>query len=211
MEAVLDLYAEPFDPARPVVCVDEHPYAFTAPTRDGLPPAPGQVAKEDYEYQRCGSGTVFIAFQPLAGWRTLAVEEQRTRREFAAFLKALVDEHFPQATTIQLVCDNLNTHTEAALYWTYPPEEARRIARKLRWQYTPTHGSWLNMAEIELSILARQCLRRRLPDRQTVAEQVATWATERNDTGATVRWHFTVEAARTKLRKLYPVPSPQAA
>lgn len=190
-----------------MVCIDEHPYACTAPARAPLPSAPGQVAKDDYEYERCGGGTLFLAFQPLASWRTLVVQPQRSRTEFAAFLKTLVDDHFPDATTIRLVCDNLNTHSEAALYWTYPPEEARRIAAKLEWHFTPNHGSWLNMAEIELSALARQCLRRRLQDLATVQTQVNAWAARRNAAGITVQWHFTVEQARITLRKLYPVPS----
>jgi hypothetical protein len=210
MEDVLVLYAEPFDPLRPVVTMDEHPYAFLDHARAPLPPAPGHVAKEDYEYIRCGSGTVFVAFQPLGCWRTCQVQPQRTRIEFAAFLKDLVDVHFPQATVIRLVCDNLNTHTPAALYAAYQPDEARRIAARLEWHYTPTHGSWLNMAEIELSVLARQCLHQRLRDRDTTQQAVDAWAERRNRLGRTVQWHFTVEAARTKLRRLYPVPLPES-
>jgi hypothetical protein len=211
MKDVLDVYAEPCDPARPVVCVDEHPYAFTAPARDPIPAVPGRVAKDDYEDERCGSGTVFVALQPLAGWRTLQVEERRTRSEFASFLKALVDEHFPTATTIRLVCDNLNTHAAAALYAAYPATEARRIARKLEWHFTPTHGSWLNMAEIELSILSRQCLKRRLQDRETVQQQVDAWVAQHNAAGSTVHWHFTVADALDRFRKRYPTPTPPAA
>ena len=206
MEDVLDLYAAPFDPARPVVCVDESPLALTAPTRDPIPAAPSQVRKADYEYERRGSCSLFAAFQPLAGWRTVQVRDRRTAQDFATFLQALVDDvHFAEAEVIRLVLDNLNTHTPAALYETFPPAEARRIARKLEWHYTPAHGSWLNMVEIEWSVLAQQCLRgQRLPDLDAVAEEVTAWVTTRNQQRATVHWRFTTTDARVVLDHLSP-------
>jgi len=207
MEDLLVLYAQPYDPREPVILLDELPVACTAHTRDPLPPAPGQVAREDYEYERRGSGTVFIAFQPLAGWRALWVQPQRTRLELADVLRDLVDVHFPEATRIRLVCDNLNTHTNGALYLAFPGDEAGRIMAKLDWHFTPKHASWLNMAESELSVLVRQCLKRRLPDQATMQTEADAWAARRNRDRVTVRWTFTVEQARVKLRKLYPVPA----
>lgn len=204
MEDLLDLYAAPFDPAQPVVCVDEYPLALTAPVRGELPPAPGQVRKVDYEYRRCGSCSLFAAFQPLAGWRTVMVRERRTAQDFAHFLRALVDAHFPAAATIQLVLDNLNTHTPAALYQTFPPAEARRIAAKLVWHYTPVHGSWLNMIEIEWSVLAQQCLGQRLASAALAATHIAAWVAARNAQRATVDWRFTPSDARRAMPSLYP-------
>jgi hypothetical protein len=208
MEDVLDLYAEPFDPTRPVVCLDEYPLALTAPTREAIPAAPGRVQQEDYEYQRRGSCSLFAAFQPLAGWRTVAVHARRTAQDFAHFLQQVVDDpHLAEAAVIRVVLDNLNTHTLAALYETFPPAEARRIARKLEFHYTPAHGSWLNMIEIEWSVLAQQCLRgRRLGDTATVQHEVAAWVRERNARHATVQWRFTTTQARATLDHLYPPP-----
>lgn len=204
MEDLLDLYAAPFDPAQPVVCVDEYPLALTAPVRADLPPAPGKLRKVDYEYRRCGSCSLFAAFQPLAGWRTVMVRERRTAQDFAHFLRVLVDEHFPQATCIRLVLDNLNTHTPAALYQTFVPAEARRIAARLVWHYTPVHGSWLNMIEIEWSILAQQCLGQHLDAPTAAAEVIAAWVAARNARRATVEWRFTPADARRTMTSLYP-------
>lgn len=204
MEDVLDLYAEPLDPQRPVVCVDEYPLALTAPTRADLPMTSGQPARQDYEYRRCGSCSLFGAFQPRAAWRTVQVRERRTAQDFAHFLKALVDEHFPQATSIRLVLDNLNTHSRTALYDTFSAAEARRLARKLEFHYTPPHGSWLNMLEIEWSVLAQQCLRRHLPDLTTVQAEVDAWAARRNQQQATVHWCFVTPDARRAMHALYP-------
>lgn len=165
---------------------------------------PGQPARQDYEYERRGSCSLFGAFQPRAGWRSVQVYGRRTAQDFAHFLQWLVDEHFPQAQVIRLVLDNLNTHTPAALYATFPPAEARRIARTLEFHYTPPHGSWLNMIEIEWSVLAHQCLGRRLPDAATVQREVDAWADRRNAQQATVRWCFGTEDARRAFQARYP-------
>jgi hypothetical protein len=211
MEAILDLYAAPRNPQQPVVCVDEYPLALTEATRVPLPAKPGRPARHDYEYKRRGSCSLFGACQPLAGWRMVQVAERRTAQDFAHFLQTLVDEHFPDADTIHLVLDNLNTHHPGALYATFTAPEAHRIARKLAWHYTPPHGSWLNLLEIEWSILAQQCLGRHLPDRATVQAEVDAWATRRNDERATVDWRFRVPDARQRLKDHYPVPDPQPA
>lgn len=207
MEDVLDLYAAPYDPQRPVVCFDEKLVQLLGDTHDPQPPAPGQVARYDYEYERLGTANLFMSFQPLAGWREVVVTSQRTSVDFAHRVKALVDEHFSEAQVIRLVLDNLNTHTISALYETFPPAEARRLARKLEIHYTPKHGSWLNMVEIERSILSRQCLKRRISTATRLQELVTTWATGRNDRQATVHWRFTTNEARTKLHRLYPAVS----
>ena len=204
MEDVLDLYAEPPDPKRPRVCFDEVPYQLVGETRAPLPAAPGQPARYDYEYQRNGTANLFVAVQPEAGWRHVDVTDRRTKPDFAHQMRALVDEHFPDADVVRIVLDNLNTHTPAALYETFPPEEARRIVSKLEFHYTPTHGSWLNMAEIENGVLSRQCLERRLPDAATLRHEVAAWQARRNAARATIAWRFTTPDARTKLARLYP-------
>lgn len=212
MEAILDLYATPYDPSQPVVCVDESPFALTQPRRTGHPSAPGQVAKVDYEYERCGSCSLFAAFQPLTGWRTVQARERRTAEDFAVFLQELVDVHFPDAAVIHVVLDNLNTHHPHTLYQTYPAAEARRIARKLVFHKTPVHGSWLNMIEIEWSVLMRQCLRRkRLGDIAAVQTELDAWVAERNAAHATVDWRFTTSDARIVLDYLYPLPVRTAA
>jgi hypothetical protein len=172
MEDLLDLYAEDFDPLRPVVCFDELPYQLVAETCLPLPMQPGKPLRYDYEYRRNGTCNLFMFFQPLAGWRHVEVTEQRTKRDFAYQMKALVDVHFPQAEVIRVVLDNLNTHSPAALYEVFEPQEARRIVRKLEFHYTPKHGSWLNMAEIEISVLDRQCLDRRLAEISIVRSEV---------------------------------------
>lgn len=203
MEEILDLYAEPYDPLYPVVCFDESPYQLISEVRQPQPPAPGYPGRYDYEDRREGTCHLCMFFQPLAGGRHVEVTERRTARDFASWMKALVDEHFPQAELISVVLDNLNTHTPAALYETFSPAEARRIVRQLDFRYTPKHGSWLNMAELELAVLDGQCLGRRLPNLGMVQREVVAWETARNAAKATVQWQFTVAKARTKLRHLY--------
>jgi hypothetical protein len=208
MEDVLDLYAEPADPARPVVCLDECPVQLLDDVRPPLPPAPGRPRRRDYEYRRCGTACLAVAFDPHRRWRHVIASERRTKADFAGWLKELVDVHYPAAETIRLVVDNLNTHTPAALYEAFVPAQAHRIARKLEWHYTPKHGSWLNMVEIELSVLASQCLDRRIPDLATLARATAAYADRRNAERATIHWRFTTAAVRTKLDHLYPIPQP---
>jgi transposase len=206
MEDVLDLYAQPYAAYAPVVCFDETSKQLVKETRVPWPAAPGQVACYDYEYERNGVANLFVHFQPLVGWRHLAVTEHRTKHDFALQMKQLVDVHFPQAIRIRVVLDNLNTHTKAALYEAFEPAEAKRIADRLEFHYTPKHGSWLNMAEIELSVLTKQCLDRRLPDAEVLTGEVAAWERDRNEQRATVNWRFKVADARTKLKRLYPDP-----
>jgi hypothetical protein len=204
MEDVLDLYAEPYDPARPVVCFDETSKQLIAETRSPLPMEPGKPERVDYEYERKGTANLFLVTQPLGAWRHVDVTDRRTKHDFAQQMRDLVDHHFPDATTIRVVLDNLNTHTPAALYEAFPPAEARRLLRKLDFHYTPVHGSWLNMAELEFSMLSRQCLGRRIGDRATLAAEIAAWETSRNNQRATISWQFTVDDARRKLHRLYP-------
>jgi hypothetical protein len=208
MEDLLDLYAEPPDPLRPVVCLDERPVALHGHARPPLPPAPGVPAREDYEYQRCGTGCLAAAFDPHRGWRHVWVGERRTAVDFAGWLRDLSDVHYPTAAAIRLVTDNLNTHGPGALYEAFPPAAARRLAQRFEWHYTPKHGSWLNMVEIELGVLAAQCLDRRLPTLEAVAAEVAAWQAQRNAAGATVTWRFTTDTSRTKLHRLYPRRDP---
>jgi hypothetical protein len=208
MEDVLDLYAAPPDPARPVVCLDERPVARRDHARPPLPPAPGRAAREDHEYRRTGAACLAVAFDPHRGWRRAWAGARRTKVDFAGWRKELADVHHPEADLIRLVVDNLNTHSPASLYAAYPAEEARRLARRFEFRHTPKHGSWLNMVEVELSVLADQCLDRRLPDLATLAAEVAAWQDGRNAAGATVRWRFTTTAARAKLHRLYPNDSP---
>lgn len=209
MESVLDLYEEPYDPKRPVVCFDERPCQLLADVREPLPARPGGpgggTRLVDHEYRRCGTAHVHVAFEPLTGRRRVAVTERRRKREFAEEVRRLAEEDYPEAERIRLVCDNLSTHTAAAFYEAFAPEAARRLARKVEFVHTPVHGSWLNMAEIEISALVRQCLRkRRLPDEGTLRREVEAWQEERNRLGTSVEWRFTTEDARTKLRSLYP-------
>ena len=204
MEDVLDLYEEAYNPKRPVVCLDESPYQLVSEKRAPIPVAPGTPTRYDYEYKREGTCNLFMFFQPLAGWRHVKVTERRTGEDFAQCLKDLVDVHYPDAEVIRLVTDQLNTHRPAVLYAVFEPEEARRIARKLEWHYTPKHGSWLDMAEVELAVLSRQCLDRRIPDRATVEQVVGMWEERRNAARATVEWQFTTDKAREKLDRLYP-------
>jgi hypothetical protein len=204
MEEVLDLYAEPPDPCRPLVCVDERPYQLVAEVASPQPCAPGQPARQDYEYERKGTANLFVSFCPELARRQVTVTKRRTAVDFAQFLRHLVDEQFPDAEGIRLVVDNLNTHTPASLYKAFAPEEARRIAAKLAWHHTPAHGSWLNQVEIEISILSRQCLERRIPDAETLCQEVKAWQDARNASGATIDWRFTSKDARMKLKRLYP-------
>jgi hypothetical protein len=204
MEDVLDVYQRPYDPKRPLVCFDEGTKQQVKETRCPLPCAPGQVAKYDYEYERNGTSNLFMFFAPLEAWRHIKVTERRTMIDWAHCMRDLVEVHFPEAERIVVVMDNLNTHKLASLYEAFPPAEARRIAEKLEIHYTPRHGSWLNMAEIELSVLSRQCLNRRMPDQPTLRHEISAWETRRNDAASTVNWRFTTADARIKLHRLYP-------
>lgn len=204
MEDVLDVYCRPFDPRRPNVCLDEMSRQLLGHTRKPLPPAPDRPRREDYEYKREGTVNLFMCCEPLAGWRHVEVTERRTRVDWAQVVKDLVDVHYPDAERIVLVMDNLNTHSPASLYEAFPPAEAKRIADKLEIHYTPKHGSWLDMAEIELSVLSRQCLGQRLPSKEAMATAVEAWETERNRAVAKINWRFTTADARIKLKHLYP-------
>ncbi len=204
MEDVLDLYAEPYDPLRPVVCFDEKPVQLMEETRAPRPVAPGRPARYDYEYRRKGTANIFLTVEPLAGRRQVTVTKQRTMLDFAAEIKRLVDVHYPEAQRIRLVLDNLSTHKPASLYEAYPPEEARRLLQRLEFHYTPKHASWLNMAEIEIGVLSGQCLNRWMPDAQTLRRETAAWEAGRNAARATISWRFTVRDARSKLDHLYP-------
>jgi hypothetical protein len=205
LEDVLDVYQRPPDPQRPLVCLDETGKALQATPRGQWPLRPGQPRRQDYEYTRQGSCNLFVALAPLLGWRKVRVTAQRTAYDFAEQLRQLVEEDFPAADRIVLVTDNLNTHTPSCLYERFPPQQARRIAAKLEWHYTPEHGSWLNVAEIELAVLARQCLAQRFADRDALEQAVTAWATARNAAQRRVQWHFTTADARIKLKRLYPV------
>jgi len=206
MEAILDTYAAPPDPAAPLLCFDESGTALQAHVRDPLPARPGQPAREDPEYRRAGSANLFLAYAPHLGWRHVTVATQRTAVDFALAMRALADVHFPAAARLVVVLDNLNTHHVGSLYHAFPAPEARRLARRLEFRYTPTHGSWLNMAELELAVLSRQCLDRRIPDRATLDREVAAWTAARNAVAAPARWAFTAAEARTRLSHLYPIP-----
>jgi hypothetical protein len=204
MEDILDLYAEDVLADYPVVCFDESPYQLVAETRQPLPAAPGQPARQDYEYRRAGTCNLFMLFHAGGAWRHVTVTDRRTKQDFAAQMRDLVDVHFPQATLISVVLDNLNTHSPASLYATFAPTEAKRILNKLEFRYTPKHGSWLNMAELEFAALHRQCLDRRVASQADVAREVAIWQATRNQTNTTVTWRFTTPDARTKLSRIYP-------
>lgn len=204
---MLDLYAEPYDPRQPVVCFDEQPVQLVAETRVPSAVRPGRPARYDYEYERKGTANIFVQVEPLAGRRHVTVTERRTKLDFAAQMHQLADVSYPEAERIRVVMDNLNTHRPASLYEAYAPAEARRLLRRLEFHYTPKHASWLNMAEIELSVLTGQCLQRRIPDRQTLAEETAAWEIARNKEHASIQWRFTVHDARAKLRHLYPSQS----
>jgi transposase len=204
MEDILSVYTRPADPRFPVVCFDELPKPLRAHARAPLPATAGHPEREDYEYVRGGTANLFLWYEPLASRRHVAVTARRTREDWAEAIKIVVDEHYPDAERIVLVLDNLNIHSPASLYQAFPPAEAKRLADKLEIHYTPKHGSWLNMAEIELSILSRQCLDRRIPDQDTLISEVAAWEAERNQTSTNVDWRFTTDDARIKLKHLYP-------
>lgn len=204
MEDVLDLYHEPYDAAYPVVCFDEGTKQLIGETRSPLPMEPGQPQRYDYEYERHGTCNLFTFCEPLAAWRHVEVTDQRRMIEYAHCMKFLVDERYPEAKMIRVVQDNLSTHKPSALYEAFPPAEARRILQRLEFHYTPVHGSWLNIAEIELNVLNSQCLDRRIGDKETLKKEVAAWLVERNQRAASVHWQFTTQDARVKLRHLYP-------
>lgn len=204
MEDVLEVYHLPYDPQWPQVCMDEQPIQLLKETRTPIPAGPGKPEQYDYEYERSGTANIFMFVEPLGGWRQASVTAHRTSVDWAHQIRELVDVHYPEAEGIRLVMDNLNTHTVASLYEAFPAEEARRLAQKLEIHYTPKHGSWLNIAEIELSAMTRQCLNRRIPDRATLTSEVAAWEQERNGQQKGVDWRFTTKNARIKLKRLYP-------
>lgn len=204
MEDILSVYTRPYDPQRPQVCLDEVSKQLVRESRTPLPAQPGEPARFDYEYERAGVANLFLVSEPLTGQRWVEATERRTKADWAKQIKTLVDERYPEAERIVLVMDNLNTHTPAALYECYPPAEAKRLVDKLEIHYTPKHGSWLNLAETELSVLSRQCLAQRIPDLATLASDVAAWQARRQATARPVQWRFTTADARIKLRRLYP-------
>lgn len=204
MEHILDVYKLPYDEKKPWVCFDESCKQLVKETREPISPEPGHLERYDYQYERNGVANLFMFFEPLTGWRHVEVTEQRTAIDYAHQMKYLVDERYPQAEKIGVIQDQLNTHVKASLYKAFEPEEAKRILDKLEFHYTPKHGSWLNMAEIELSVLNRQCLKRRIPDQDTLKLEIAAWEEERNQQSCSVNWRFTTEDARIKLKRLYP-------
>lgn len=207
MEDTLEVYKRPYDEAQPLICMDESSKQQIKDTRTPIPAKPGTVARYDTEYERNGVSNIFMFFEPLQGKRFVEVTDQRTAIDWAHQIRNLVDVHYPQAKRITLVMDNLNTHTGASLYKAFEPKEARRILEKLEIHYTPKHGSWLNMAEIELSILSRQCMDRRIPDQEMLKTEILAWQEKRNTIARPMKWRFTTEDARIKLKKLYPTLS----
>lgn len=208
MEDVLDVYKRPYNPKRPVVCMDETSKQLIKETRKPIPASPGESLRYDAEYERNGTCNIFLSCEPLKGKRTTKVTDQRKKTDWAHFIKELVDNDYLAADQIVLVMDNLNTHAGSSLYETFEPAEAKRILDKLEIHYTPKHGSWLNMAEIELSHLSRQCLDRRIPDKETFIHEVSEWNSQRDEEKAKIDWQFTTADARVKLKKLYPVLQP---
>jgi DDE superfamily endonuclease len=204
MENVLEVYHRPYDPQRPVVCMDESSKQLVKQTRESQPPRPGQPERFDYEYERNGTANVFMFCEPLAGRRRVAVTDRRTKCDWAEQIRTLLNEHYPRAARVTLVLDNLNTHSLSSLYEAFEPAEARRLIERLEVVYTPKHGSWLNMAEIELSVLSRQCMGDRVPDQTALVSSVDQWQRDRNARRATIDWQFTTADARIKLRRLYP-------
>ena len=207
MEDVLDLYTEPYDPDRPVVCFDETSTQLLADTRPPIPVQPGQPRRQDYEYRRAGTRNSFLTCEPLAGWRHVAITERRTMADFAHQMRWLVDEAYPDAPVVRVALDNLNTHRMASLYETFPAAEARRIVRRLEFHHTPQHASWLNMAEIEFSVLTRACLQGRNPDETALQRAINAYEVQRNASKAAINWRFNTQDARTKLHRLYPFNS----
>lgn len=208
MEDVLDVYCRPYDPSRPVLCMDESSKQLIQDVRDPLPMAPGVPQRVDDHYERKGTCNLFVACEPLRGWREIKVTARRTRLDWAHFVRELVDQHYPHAERIVLVMDNLNTHRPASLYEAFEPAEAKRLWDRLELHYTPVHGSWLNIAECEFSVLSRQCTNRRIPDQLALIAATEAWKQHRNDNTAQVKWQFTTADARTKLARLYPVMQP---
>lgn len=205
MEQILDIYQRPYDPLNPVVCFDETNKQHIQEVMGALPTIEGHVCKEDSEYIRAGTSNIFMFFEPLAGRRHVEVTDQRTAIDFADAMKYLIDELYPEVPRITVVQDNLNTHTKASLYKAFEPKEAKRIADKLLFEYTPKRGSWLNMAESEFSVLSRQCLNRRIPDQKTLVAETKAWCTKRNEQTIVTDWQFSVDDARIKLKNLYPI------
>ncbi len=204
MEDVLEVYTQPYDPKRPQVCMDETSKQLLSDVREPLPAQPGHSQRVDYEYQREGVTDLFMFFEPLAGKRFVQVTDQRTRKDWAHAMKTLADDVYPQAEKIVIVMDNLNTHSPISFYETFEPDEAHRLANRFEFHYTPKHGSWLNMAEIELGVLVRQCLSRRIADKSNLEQEVYAWQNERNTKVVKVNWRFTTVDARIKLKSLYP-------
>lgn len=204
MEDVLEVYKRPYDPKRPVVCMDEMPRQLIREVRQPLPVEAGKPARYDYHYKREGVVNLFMFFEPLAGWRTVMIRDRRTKTDWACCMRTLLEEHYPEAEKVVLVMDNLNTHTPSSFYEAFDPKTARRLAGRLEIHYTPEHGSWLNMAEIENSALAKQCLSRRIPEKAVMVEEATAWQKERNEMGASVDWQFQTKNARIKLKRLYP-------
>jgi hypothetical protein len=207
MEMVLDVYKMPYNEAIPVICMDESPKQLIKETRIPLERKPGHDAKEDFEYERCGVVNIFMANEPLSGKRFVKVTEQKTKKDWALFIKEIADIHYPNVEKIRLVMDNLATHKAAALYDAFVPQEAKRIWDRFEFIYTPKHGSWLNMAEIELNVLMKQCLSRRIGEMDTIKHEVNAWQDDRNNKEATINWQFTNDKARIKLKRLYPTIS----
>jgi hypothetical protein len=205
MEDVLAVYQRPPDPVHPVICMDETSKQLVSETRISLPAGPGQPQREDYEYERHGVANLFLFCEPLTGWREVQVTERRTRIDWAVAMHELSDRHYPAAERITVVLDNLNTHGPASFYETFAPEEARRLTERFEFHYTPKHGSWLNMAEIEFSVLSRQCLNRRIGEAEVLRSEVRAWQQQRNAASKTIDWQFTATDARIKLKRLYPV------
>lgn len=204
MEDVLDVYKQPYDPKYPQVCMDETTKQLLADCQEPLPVIPGHVERYDYEYEREGVANLFIFFEPLAGKRHVKVTDRRTKKDWAEAMRELSDVYYPNAEKIVVVLDNLNTHSPASFYEAFKPEDARRLASRFEFHFTPKHGSWLNMAEIELSVLSRQCLAGRIPNKSVLANEVSAWEDERNNSVVKVRWQFTSADARIKLKNLYP-------
>jgi hypothetical protein len=205
METILDLYQQPYDSDYPLICMDEQPVQLLKDKIASIPAEPGRLERVDYQYERGGTANIFILTEPLGNWRHAGIRERKAGIDWAYIIKELMDEHYPQAKKIRLVCDNYRTHSLGSLYESFPAEEAHRLAKRLEIYYTPTHGSWLNMAEIELSALSRQCLNRHIPDIQTLQREVRTWEVQRNGLQKGVDWRFTTEDARIKLKRLYPI------
>ena len=204
MEDVLEVYHLPYDPTRPVICMDEQPVQLVKETRVPLPAKPGQPASVDYEYERNGTANIFVFTEPLIGWRKVVVSERRTAIDWAHEIHRLLEQDYAQSDTVVLVCDQLNIHRVASLYEAFPPATARRLAKRLEIHHTPKHGSWLNIAENELSALTRQCLDRRIPDQETLKRETTAWYSQRNQSQKSVDWQFTTDDARIRLKRLYP-------